>query len=218
MIHSDLLLDYGAIRKKFAKHQVIFQEGQPAFYFFQIEEGMVKMVNFGDTRDYVQGIFIAGESFGEPPLFWDMPYPAAAIAVTDVSLLALPQKHFMSLLRNHFDAHLELTRVMCHRLAYKSLLLQKINLEDPEGRLLAVIDLLKQKLPREKYEQNGYFTLPLTRQDLADLTGLRVETVIRKIGQLEEKGEITIHERKFAGATSLRVRHIVQSYTQYLLF
>jgi CRP/FNR family transcriptional regulator, cyclic AMP receptor protein len=38
--------------------------------------------------------------------------------------------------------------------------------------------------------------LPLTRQDLADLTGLRVETVIRKVGQLEEQGHLFVSDRK----------------------
>jgi CRP-like cAMP-binding protein len=207
MINTDFLIDYGAIRKKFGKNQVIFQEGQSPFYYFQIVEGMVKMVNMGEEHDYIQGIFTEGESFGEPPLLCDINYPAAAIAITDVLLLALPQKHFLSLLRNNFEVHLELTRHMCRRIAYKAVLLQKLNLEDPEGRLLAVIDLLKQKLPREKHEQHGHFVLPLTRQDLADLTGLRVETVIRKVGQLEEKGQLIISERKILRAYDAETSH-----------
>ena len=36
----------------------------------------------------------------------------------------------------------------------------------------------------------------ITRQQIADLTGLRVETVIRAIKSLEKKGEVTIKDRK----------------------
>jgi CRP-like cAMP-binding protein len=38
--------------------------------------------------------------------------------------------------------------------------------------------------------------IKLTRQQIADMTGLRVETVIRTIKQLEEKGEVTIEKGK----------------------
>lgn len=36
----------------------------------------------------------------------------------------------------------------------------------------------------------------LTRQQIADMTGLRVETVIRSIRQMEEKGELVIDKGK----------------------
>jgi len=36
----------------------------------------------------------------------------------------------------------------------------------------------------------------ITRQQIADLTGLRVETVIRSIKSLERKGELSIVKRK----------------------
>jgi len=40
------------------------------------------------------------------------------------------------------------------------------------------------------------YKVELTRQQLADLTGLRVETVIRSIKKLEQKGELLIKDRK----------------------
>jgi CRP/FNR family transcriptional regulator, cyclic AMP receptor protein len=195
-IEPDLLFDYGAVRKKYRRQEIIFQEGNLAFYYYQIEEGLVKMVNAGNEHDFIQGIFTEGESFGEPPLLCSLNYPAAAIAITNVSLLALPQKHFLELLRHHFEVHLELTKRLCERIIYKATLLRQLNLEDPGARILAVIDLLKQKLSKEKYGQDDHFIVPITRQDLADLTGLRVETVIRKVGQLEEQGHLFIRDRK----------------------
>jgi CRP-like cAMP-binding protein len=194
--NPDLLCDYGAVRKNYRKGSFLFQEGGHAFYFFQIVQGIVKMVNAGDAHDFIQGIFCAGESFGEPPMINEKQYPAAAIALTDVEVLALPRKHFVALLRNNFDLHLEFTAALCQRIQYKAQLLRTFNLGDPEERILNVIDLLQKKLPRTQYGMDDYFIVPATRQDLADLTGLRVETVIRKIGQLEEKGEVVVRERK----------------------
>lgn len=195
-IPPDLLRHYGAVLKNYHRHDDIFRERQVAFYYFQIVSGLVKMVNHGEEHDFIQGIFTAGESFGEPPMIGEFPYPASALALTEVQLLALPRKHFLELLRENFDIHLRFTMHMCHRLQQKSDILKSLNLGQPEERILAVIDLLKAKLPRDQYGHDGHFVVPVTRQDIADMTGLRVETVIRKVGLLEEQGKLQIADRK----------------------
>ena len=195
-IPADLLRDYGAVVKNFRRHEDIFRERQVAFYYFQIASGLVKMVNHGEEHDFIQGIFTDGESFGEPPMIGEFPYPASAVAMLDTQLLALPRKHFIALLRDHFDIHLRFTMHMCQRVQYKSEILKAINLGQPEERILAIIDLLKTKLSREQYGQDEHFVVPFTRQEIADMTGLRVETVIRKVGLLEDQGKLQVSDRK----------------------
>ena len=199
-IPTDLLRNFGAVVKNYRRHDDIFRERQAAFYYFQILTGLVKMVNYGEDHDFIQGIFTEGESFGEPPMIGEFPYPASAIAITDTQLLALPRKHFLELLRDHFDIHLRFTLHMCHRVQQKSEIQKALNMGQPEERILAAIDLLKSKLPRELYGQDDHFVVPVTRQEIADMTGLRVETVIRKVGLLEEQGKLHISERKILRA------------------
>lgn len=199
-ISPELLRDYGAVVKHYRRHDDIFRERQVAFYYFQLITGLVKMVNHGEEHDFIQGIFTEGESFGEPPVIGEFPYPASAVAITDVQLLALPRKHFLELLRDHFDIHLKFTMHMCQRVQDKAETLKTIHLGQPEERILAVIDLLKSKLPRERYSQEGHFVVPVTRQEIADMTGLRVETVIRKVGLLGEQGKLHVADRKILSA------------------
>jgi CRP-like cAMP-binding protein len=47
-----------------------------------------------------------------------------------------------------------------------------------------------------KIEEPFEYEVELTRQQIADLTGLRVETVIRSIKSLEKKGKLKIVSRK----------------------
>ena len=81
-INSSLLKQYGASLNRFVKGEYIFYEGWPAHFYFQVEEGNIKMLNGGENNDYIQGVFSQGESFGEPPLIGDFPYPADARAVS----------------------------------------------------------------------------------------------------------------------------------------
>ncbi|WP_418123738.1 helix-turn-helix domain-containing protein [Chryseobacterium sp. PTM-20240506] len=51
----------------------------------------------------------------------------------------------------------------------------------------------------KSYDENKTpysFQIPLTRQQLASLTGLRVETVIRVIKNMEKENELKIVNRK----------------------
>ena len=195
-ISSELLRGYGAVVKEFSRHDEIFREGRVAFYYFQIESGLVKMVNRGEEHDFIQGIFTEGDSFGEPAMIGEFPYPASAVAIVDTRLLALPRKHFVELLRDHFDLHLRFSIHMCQRVLTKTEALKIINMGQPEERIMAVIEFLKSKLPREKYGCDGHFVVPVTRQEIADMAGLRVETVIRKVSLLEEQGKLRISDRK----------------------
>lgn len=192
MISTDLLLDYAAQVETFAASEFIFSENQRADFYYQIKTGEVKMININDSgKEFIQGIFYDGESFGEPPLFGDFKYPAMAVAVKKTQVYKLPKKELFKLLKNNPKTHLKLSKSLSKKLYYKSMILSEITGHPPEHRILALIDYLKTK--------DGITTdykVELTRQQIADLTGLRVETVIRAVKQLELDKEIQIIKRK----------------------
>jgi CRP-like cAMP-binding protein len=70
----------------------------------------------------------------------------------------------------------------------------EISTHDSEHRLLQLFDYSIAYFNFIK-DKNGY-AIDLTRQQIGDLTGLRVETVIRTIKTLEKKGELKIINRK----------------------
>lgn len=195
IIDENLLLQFGARLKNYSKGTNIFNEGDTAKYYFQIQSGEVKMNNFNDEgKEFIQGIFTKGESFGEPPLLISKNYPANAVALTDVVLLQLSQTVFLELLHEHPETAIAISTRLANRLYYKSVMASEISSQDPEHRLLKLIDYLK--LHVEEIPEDQKYCVTLTRQQLADLTGLRVETVIRSIKNLEKKGALTIEHRK----------------------
>ena len=80
MIAEYLLEHYGAVRLHLPKATILFSEGEQALFYYQIITGEVKMVHFGDGKEFVQGIFKDGQSFGEPPFLVGKRYPASAMA------------------------------------------------------------------------------------------------------------------------------------------
>ncbi|HPE82806.1 MAG TPA: Crp/Fnr family transcriptional regulator [Aequorivita sp.] len=192
MISGILLLKYGATIENADASEIIISEKKRADFYFQIKIGEVKMFNLNEQgKEFVQGIFYDGESFGEPPLLGDFKYPASAVAVKPTELYKLSKTKLFELLVDNPEVNLKFTKALAKRLYYKATILKEISVHPPEHRILALIDFLK-----NKYGTEELFQVELTRQQIADLTGQRVETVIRAIKQLEQEGELKLIKRK----------------------
>lgn len=195
MIPEKLLIDSGAEIVTYHKQEYIFKEGQHADFYYQILSGEIKMNNYNEEgKEFIQSIFSAERSFGEPPLFADIAYPANAISISKAKVLRLSKSTFYDLLVENPQVHLEITKALSLRLYYKAIMATELSHEQPGHRILRFLDYLKKDVHHLKDPFS--FEVQLTRQQIADLTGLRVETVIRATKVLEERGEIQIKNRK----------------------
>ncbi|HRF27788.1 MAG TPA: helix-turn-helix domain-containing protein, partial [Ferruginibacter sp.] len=85
------------------------------------------------------------------------------------------------------------TKMITERLRYKFYFIKEIAYHDPENSVSKLIDYIRKT---KKHLCPKCNRLTLTRQQIADMTGLRVETVIRTIRNLHDKGELTINKGK----------------------
>ncbi|GAB3281603.1 Crp/Fnr family transcriptional regulator [Larkinella harenae] len=194
MISREIILHYGAVEVPLSKDETLFGEGATCLHYFQVQTGAVKMVNYSeDGQEFIQGLFGPGESFGEPPLFDSFPYPSSAIATTPSLVWKLRKERFFDLLREHYTVHLRFSEVFAKRLRYKSMMLRELSSYAPEHRILTLIDYFRDKSGGPSDQP---FLVPFTRQQLADMTGLRVETVIRTVSKLHKEGQIAVIKHK----------------------
>jgi len=195
MIDEQLLLDFDARMKEYSKGELIFSENETARYYYQISSGAVKMNNYNDDgKEFIQNVFYKTQSFGEPPLFIDVKYPANAIAFSDCSLIELDKNKLFELLYKHPEIHLNITKSLANRLYYKAIIASEISSQEPEHRVLRFFDYLKNDVHKVSGDFN--FKINYTRQQIADTLGLRVETVIRAIKNLEKQKKVLIDKRK----------------------
>jgi CRP-like cAMP-binding protein len=192
---GEILKKYHARLLAVKKDQVLFHEGGQAKDYYQVEEGSVKMfIVSSGGQEFIQGIFTAGESFGEPPLIGGFPYPGTASAIEPGKVWRLGGDEFLRLLKENFDLHLNMTQVLCQRLRYKSMVLSEISSYEPDHRILSLLKYFKQKTRKEGGDEK--IRIPYTRQQIADMSGLRVETVIRTVKKMEKEGKLFLEGHK----------------------
>lgn len=196
MIPEELIEKYGGKKIAYRKGEILFDKGTEAINYYQVAAGQIKMSNFNlEGQEFIQGIFSKGQSFGEPALFGEFNYPASATAVANAKVYKLTKHHFFQLLEENFHIHKKFNYELSQRLKYKSMILNEVSSHPPEHRLMTLMNYLKKK----NFNGNN-FIVPYTRQQLADMTGLRVETVIRTIKKMEQQSKLKIVDHKIVMA------------------
>jgi CRP/FNR family transcriptional regulator, cyclic AMP receptor protein len=194
MIDIDTLLAWGGAYKKCAANEIIFQEGTPAQFYYQLVSGCVRWVNINDDgKEFLQVMIEPGECFGELPLFDGEPFAATAIADTDSMIIRLHRPTFHQLLKENPEIHLAFSKLLSQRLRFKFLILREMANHNPEHSISTLLSYFKQTQKNICTKCNQ---VKLTRQQIANMTGLRVETVIRTIKTLQSKGQLHITKGK----------------------
>lgn len=194
MIDVNLLLAWGATYKKVSAHEIIFAEGQTCTFYYQLISGSVKWINIdAEGRECIHSIIETGESFGEFPLFDDEPYAASAIAESNCILIRLYKPTFIELLKENPGLLFAFTRLLTKRLRFRYSVIKSYACNNPETRIINLINYLKTENRNICSDCNQ---LKLTRQQIADMCGLRVETVIRTMRSMHNKGELVISRGK----------------------
>lgn len=194
-IDQDILNSYGAEYKTFKARETVFKEGNNVLFYFQIIKGKVKLNNYHeDGREFIHNILGRNQSFGDSWLFLEQfYYPTNAVCLEMSEIIRLPKSSFIEMLQKHPDLSIEMNACFSQQLYYKSIMMQNMASQNPVRRLIGLFDYLKSY---QKSNCGEYFEVQLKRQQIANLTGLRVETVIRVLKKMEKEGLVQLKDRK----------------------
>ncbi len=171
-----------AIERSFMRNEFIFWDGDAPEWFYIVAEGKVKVLKHSSSgREFIIAFFGPGEMFGEVAVFENKPYPASAQAVVETKVVGIKTDEFLSFLANRPQVALRIISVLGGRLRDAQGRLRDLAGERIEQRLASVLLMLSVKLG---------LTLPFTRQEIADMAGTTIETAIRVMSHLKDRGII----------------------------
>lgn len=194
VIPENILFKYGARLKHFKADGFIFNEGEYARHYFQIQSGVVKLNNvFEDGKEFVHGFPFEGHCFGETYLLTEKPYAINATAVSDCDIINLEKESYKALIKDFPELFMNVSRYTAERLHFRYLISSFLAIKEPEVKIDRLLRHLKEYFG---YTEPFSFQVPFTRSQLASLVGLRVETVIRTLKKMESSGSLKINYNK----------------------
>jgi CRP/FNR family transcriptional regulator len=183
------------IANVYRKRQVIFYEGHRPHGVYVVCSGRVKVFK-ADQRGHQLTMRGAGpgDLLGYRALAAGEEYSATAEALEDATIAYLDEAAFHRLLREHDVLAAELLRHLARDVREAEDKARDLAMKSSRERLAGFLLLLKAS--HGKPGKGGtVLTLPFSRQDLAEMSGLAQETVIRLLGALEAEKILALNGR-----------------------
>jgi CRP-like cAMP-binding protein len=190
------LVPHARIRD-FARGDQIFAEGSPSDRFYVITSGRVKVFKMTPAgKDVILEIFGVGDPLGAVAVYEGWPFPASAVALEDTTCITIERSAFFALL----EQHPSLVRGLLLGLTYRLIELTNRLAELTGGRVEPRFARLFLKLAGEvgtPARGGTLIAMPLSRQELADLTGTTIETAIRIMSRWGKQGIVLTEKEGF---------------------
>lgn len=173
------------IPKHLAKGEYLFREGARAEGFYVVQKGAVKVhrVN-AEGKEQVIHLFQPIESFAEATLATEGGYPADACATEATTVLLVPKRDFIELLRRRPELALRMLGSVSQHLRVLVGLLDDLTLKDMETRLA---NWLLKRCPRPLPNDPVTIKLDRTKRVLAAEMGTTSETLSRTLAKFREQ-------------------------------
>ena len=170
------------------KNSVIFAQGEDAHSFFLLLHGHVRAAKTTPTGEQIVVRYVApGETFGLAMAIGLAQYPATATAVDDSVVLAWPTAAWPRLVQQFPALATNTLQTVGTRLQESHTRVLEISTQQVEQRVAhALLRLAKQS--GKKLDHGIEIDFPISRQDIAQMTGTTLHTVSRILSGWESQG------------------------------
>jgi CRP/FNR family transcriptional regulator len=186
-----------SLARRYEKGESIFAEGDPSDHLFTIASGRVKIVKLLPAgKEVILEIFGAGDPLGAVVAYEGRPYPASAVAMEDTVCIQVRRAPFFALLENHPSLLRGYLVGMANRLVELTRRIAEVTSARVETRFARLFVKLSERMG-QPVEGGRFIPMPLSRQELADLTGTTLETAIRVMSRWAKTGVVETSREGF---------------------
>lgn len=179
------------IRKEYGPEEYVFFEGDSPPQFWFLEQGRVKLLKHSDTgKDVIVTVVSEGSFLGGAASPDNLVYPVTAQAIEPVTILAFPENAYVELLRLYPDVSIWIIHGLEQRLNEAYDTIRSMAVERVERRIARLLLKLAGSLGKMTGGERILIDMPLTRQDIAEMTGTTVESAIRVMSKFRKQGLI----------------------------
>jgi cAMP-binding proteins - catabolite gene activator and regulatory subunit of cAMP-dependent protein kinases len=173
--------------KRIKKKQVLFYEGDTPQGLYLLIEGSIKTIKRAlDGRQLITGLYKPDDYIGLDSLLLEEPFVETAEVVEDAALCLLPRELIINLLNKYPEVSRQFIKILSNDIHQKEEQLLEL-------AYLSVRKRIAQALIRLSCKSPSANLLNISRDELAELAGVALETVSRTLSDFKEEGLI---ERK----------------------
>lgn len=189
-------LEERMVDTKIKKGQTLFIEGSRPNGIFYLKKGKIKKYKTSrEGKEQIIYICSIGELLGYPALLSEEPYSDSAAAIEDSIVGLISKNDFLSLLEKSKVLSKKLLVNLSHEFGVLVNGIASFSHKNVRERLSLCLLILKDKY-KGTIDTNNLVEINLTREDLANMVGIAVETLVRLLHDFKEEGIIETEGRK----------------------
>ncbi len=190
------VLKSNMISYKFKKEKMIFSEGTYPSGIFHLKKGKIKKYKTDrDGREHIIYVCNSGELLGYAALLSEEPYSDSAATLEDSILEFIPKDIFFNVLEKSQVLSTRLLKNLSHEFAVLENSIVNFAHKSVRERLALSLLILKEKF-KDKTNPNASVEITLSREDLSNVVGTAVETLVRLLHNFKDEGLIKTEGRK----------------------
>ncbi|WP_128291028.1 Crp/Fnr family transcriptional regulator [Afifella aestuarii] len=185
-----------ATTRRIPINTAVFNQGDPAGEFFALLHGRLKVTqSTPDGQQIVVRHVNPGDIYGIAKAIRRPDYPGTATAVADSLTLAWPMSQWDTLVARCPALAVNALATVGQRLQDAHTRIRELSTEEVERRVAhALLRLVKQA--GRKTDEGVLIDFPITRQDVAEMTGTTLHTVSRLLSAWEARGLVSSGRKK----------------------
>ncbi len=177
-----------ATPRRYVEGAEVFTEGMPADQFYILLDGFIRVLRTTREGEQVIALHIPpGERFGIAPAFSRDTYPATAVAASESLALGWPTTLWPEFVAKNDAFATETYRTVGNRLAEFRDRVTEMATQAVERRVASALLRLANQSGR-KIDDGVEIGFPVTRADIAEMTGTTLHTVSRLMSAWERDG------------------------------
>jgi len=179
--------------KSFIKNEFVFVEGETPKNFYIVCNGKISITKTSANGDrIILSIRTPGHMFGYACMFRESNYISTAKAIIPTTVSYFSKEKWIEILKSDFDFSLEIMKLFCTEIGNLQTRLCMMAWQSAEEKvvntLINHISFVTQNDPNP--------VLSIKRNEIAEICGLRIETVVRTLQKLENKKIIKREKQK----------------------
>lgn len=173
--------------------ETIFMQDRPVSHLIFNKSGLVKLHKYLDDKSQIILDIIPGEEFiGLTSIFYDNLYPYSATSIEEGELVYVNSQVFRDILSGNGKYSLQIITSLSSKIVFLINKMIAYTKKQVPGRLAEML----LHFSRNIYK-NDEFSLPLSRQEIADLVRSTKETVSRTLSEFKNDRIIEMDDKKF---------------------
>lgn len=192
------------------KGEILFEEGTALKGVYCLRSGKCKLTKLAPNgKEQIVRFIKKGELIGHRSVISDSVTHLTITALEDMDVCFVPKNEILDLFKRNGDFSLSLTKSICADLDEANSSIANMAQKNVKERLAESLLFFERIFGKDS---EGYISVNLTREEIANAIGTATESTIRLLSEFKKDGYISLSGRRIKIEDPVKLQHLAEGY------